>query len=262
MSFVFTTPEYVAAAASDLANIGSTISSANAAALGRTSGVLAAGADEVSTTVAALFDAHAQAYQALSTQAALFHQQFVELMNSGAGQYALTEAANASPLQTVGQAVTSGIGAASQALAEGSPIGNGANGALVTGASGGPGTLGPGANGAAAQLVGWTPGSVGMGPGAAAHGGGSFGAGRAGVTGSVPTGGSVASGPAGQALEGAEEVGISGYGGTPVATVPDSPVTPLAAVPAATAVSPTATARPATPAYSPAAAQPAESADE
>jgi PE family len=49
MSFVFATPEYVAAA-SDLANIGSTISSANAAALGRTSGVLAAGADEVSTT--------------------------------------------------------------------------------------------------------------------------------------------------------------------------------------------------------------------
>ena len=74
MSFVFAAPEFVASAATDLANIGSTISSASAAALGPTSGVLAAGADEVSATVAALFEAHAQAYQALSAQAALFHQ--------------------------------------------------------------------------------------------------------------------------------------------------------------------------------------------
>ena len=95
-------------AASDLANIGSTISSANAAALAPTSGVLAAGADEVSATIAALFGAHAQAYQALSAQAASFHQQFVQLMSGGSAQYALTEAANASPLQTVEQGVMSG----------------------------------------------------------------------------------------------------------------------------------------------------------
>jgi hypothetical protein len=100
-------PEYVAAAATDLANIGSTISSANTAAMGPTSGVLAAGADEVSATVAALFDAHAQAYQALSAQAAYFHEQFVQLLNGGATQYALAEAANASPLQTIEQGVLS-----------------------------------------------------------------------------------------------------------------------------------------------------------
>jgi PE family protein len=44
MSWVVAAPEYVSAAASDLANIGSAISSANAAALVPTSGVLAAGA--------------------------------------------------------------------------------------------------------------------------------------------------------------------------------------------------------------------------
>jgi hypothetical protein len=108
MPFVIAAPEFVTAAASDLAHIGSTISAANVAALAPTSGVLAAGADEVSMSVAALFGAHAQAYQALSAQAASFHQQFVALMNSGAGQYAATEAANASPLQTVEQDLLGG----------------------------------------------------------------------------------------------------------------------------------------------------------
>jgi hypothetical protein len=111
MSYVNAAPEYVAAAATDLANIGSTISSANTAAMGPTSGVLAAGADEVSATVAALFDAHAQAYQAFSAQAAFFHEQFVQLLNVGAGHYALAEAANASPLQTIEQGVLSVAGA-------------------------------------------------------------------------------------------------------------------------------------------------------
>ena len=75
--------------------IGSTISAANAAAAAPTTGVLAAGADEVSAAIAALFGAHAQAYQALSAQAAAFHSQFVQLMNAGRGAYAGAEAANA-----------------------------------------------------------------------------------------------------------------------------------------------------------------------
>ena len=62
-------------------------------------GVLAAGADEVSAAITTIFAAHAQAYQALSAQAATFHQQFVQLMHAGAGSYASAEAANASPLQ-------------------------------------------------------------------------------------------------------------------------------------------------------------------
>ncbi|WP_082939653.1 PE family protein [Mycobacterium sp. 852014-50255_SCH5639931] len=100
MSFVFATPEYVAAAASDLARIGWTITSANSMALGPTSSVLAPGADEVSTGIATLFDAHSQVYQALSAQAAVFHNQFVQLMNGGAAHYLATEAANTTPLQS------------------------------------------------------------------------------------------------------------------------------------------------------------------
>jgi PE family/Pentapeptide repeats (8 copies) len=92
-------PEFVTAAASDLANIGSTLNVANAAATAPISDVMAAGADEVSEAVAAVFGAHAQAYQAISAQADAFHQQFVQLLNTGAGSYAGAEAANTSPLQ-------------------------------------------------------------------------------------------------------------------------------------------------------------------
>jgi hypothetical protein len=45
MSYLIAAPEFVSAAATDLARIGSAVSSANAAALAPTSGVLAAGAD-------------------------------------------------------------------------------------------------------------------------------------------------------------------------------------------------------------------------
>lgn len=84
MSFVVAAPEVVVAAASDLAGIGSAIGAANAAAAVPTMGCHA-GADEVSAAVADLFGAHAQAYQALSAQAALFHEQFVHAMTAGAG---------------------------------------------------------------------------------------------------------------------------------------------------------------------------------
>ena len=73
MSFVIAAPEFLTAAATDLANIGSTIGAANAAAAAPTTSLLAAGADEVSAAVAALFGGHAQSYQALSAQAAAFH---------------------------------------------------------------------------------------------------------------------------------------------------------------------------------------------
>ncbi len=101
MSFVVAAPEVVVAAASDLAGIGSAIGAANAAAAVPTMGVLAAGADEVSAAVADLFGAHAQAYQALSAQAALFHEQFVHAMTAGAGAYAGAEAADAAALDVL-----------------------------------------------------------------------------------------------------------------------------------------------------------------
>lgn len=94
MSFVIAVPEFLSAAATDLANLGSTISAANAAASIPTTGVLAAGADDVSAAIAALFGAHAQAYQTISAQAATFHAQFVQTLSAGAGAYANAEAAN------------------------------------------------------------------------------------------------------------------------------------------------------------------------
>ncbi|WP_193307929.1 PE family protein, partial [Mycobacterium tuberculosis] len=85
MSFVIAAPEVIAAAATDLASLESSIAAANAAAAANTTALLAAGADEVSTAVAALFGAHGQAYQALSAQAQAFHAQFTQALTSGGG---------------------------------------------------------------------------------------------------------------------------------------------------------------------------------
>ena len=82
MSFVIAAPEFMAAATTDLQNIGSAVSAANAAAAGPTTGMLAAGADEVSAAVASLFSGHGQAFQALSAQAAAFHAQFVRALSA------------------------------------------------------------------------------------------------------------------------------------------------------------------------------------
>jgi hypothetical protein len=149
MSYVIAAPELVSAAATDLANIGSAISSANAVALAPASGVLAAGADEVSAAVAGLFTTHAQAYRALSARAASFHQEFVQLMNAGSAEYATTEAANASPLQTLRQELLNVINAPTELLLQRPLIGNGTNGTPGTGKNGGAGgiLIGNGGNG-------------------------------------------------------------------------------------------------------------------
>ena len=67
MSYVVATPEMLAAASADLEGIRSALSGANAAAAAPTSGVLAAGADEVSVALATLFSGHAELYQALDS---------------------------------------------------------------------------------------------------------------------------------------------------------------------------------------------------
>ncbi|MCV7125331.1 PE family protein, partial [Mycobacterium lacus] len=125
MSFVIAAPEMLAAAAADLAGIGSAVGAANAAALAPTTSVLAAAADEVSTAVAALFSGHAQAYQALSAQAGAFHAQFVAVLNAGAGSYLQAEATNAE------QNLLNAVNAPAQAVL-GRPL-------IGDGAAGGPG---------------------------------------------------------------------------------------------------------------------------
>ena len=94
MSFVTTVPDLVETAAGDLAGIRSTLSAATAAAARSTTGVATAAADDVSAAIAAVFDTHGQQFQALSAQAEAFHNEFVQLLNSGAASYLGTEAAN------------------------------------------------------------------------------------------------------------------------------------------------------------------------
>ena len=101
MSFVTAAPEIVTDAATDISSIGSGVSEANAAAAAPTTRLLAAGADEVSAAITALFSQHASAYHVLSARAATFHAEFVRTLNAGANAYAAVEAANATPLQNL-----------------------------------------------------------------------------------------------------------------------------------------------------------------
>ncbi len=130
MSFVIVLPPVLTAAASDLAGIGSAFSAANALVMGPTTGLAAAAADEVSTGIAALFDAHAQTYQEIGAQAAVYHAQFVAALTSGARWYAAAEAASASPMQEA----LNLINGPTQALL-GRPL-------IADGATGGPGQAG------------------------------------------------------------------------------------------------------------------------
>src|SRR5258708_28664510 len=98
MSYVAAAPEFLASAATDLSNIRSALTAANAAAAMPTTGVLAAGADEVSAAVASLFSGQGQAFQALSAQAAAFHSQFGQALSGAGGSRTRPRAAYASPL--------------------------------------------------------------------------------------------------------------------------------------------------------------------
>ncbi|ORA76768.1 PE family protein, partial [Mycobacterium malmoense] len=182
---MFAVPEEFAAAASSLTNLGSAIRQAHAVVGGSTTQIAAAAEDEVSAAVAALFGNYGQEYQAVSAQVSQFHDQFVQALNSGGSLYTATEAANASPLQTLEQDVMGVINAPTNALLGRPLIGNGTNGAAGTGQAGGAGGLlfgngGNGGSGVNSTAAGQTGGSGGAG-GAA----GLFGNGGAGGTGGI-----------------------------------------------------------------------------
>jgi len=100
VSYVVATPDLLASATEDLATIGSAVSAANAAAANSTTSLLAAGADEVSTGLAALFGAHGLEYQSISAQAAQFNERFVLGLAANANAYLSTEIANAAETLT------------------------------------------------------------------------------------------------------------------------------------------------------------------
>lgn len=109
MSFMFMVPELVEAAAQDLVGLRSGINEATAVAAAPTTRILAAGGDEVSAAISAMFSAHGQEFQAISAQAGAFHDEFVSLLNAGAGAYASAEAAGA-------QSLLNAVNAPAQAL--------------------------------------------------------------------------------------------------------------------------------------------------
>jgi hypothetical protein len=117
VSFVIATPQLLATAAADLANIGTTVDDADAAAAALTTGLVPAAQDEVSEAVAALFGGYAKEYHALSAQVAEFHEQLVQALGASAGSYAAAEGANAAALlQTARQDIVSAVNATSESL--------------------------------------------------------------------------------------------------------------------------------------------------
>ncbi len=104
------------------------LSDANSSAALATTGLLAAGGDEVSAAIASLFSVHGQGHQQVAAQMTAFHDRFVQALTAGAGAYAHAEAANASPLQTLEQDVLGVINAPTQALLGRPLIGDGAAG--------------------------------------------------------------------------------------------------------------------------------------
>ena len=95
MSFVTTQPEVLSGAAGTLSGIGDAMVARNSAAAAPTTGLAPAASDIVSAMTAAQFGKQGVAYQQVAAQAAEVHEQLVAALRSGAGAYALTEAANA-----------------------------------------------------------------------------------------------------------------------------------------------------------------------
>lgn len=108
MSFVLVAPEALATAASNVADMGSTIKSATAAA--HTNTLAAAAADEVSTQIAALFSAHGLEFQQVSAQAAAFHEQFVQTLTAGANAYTAAETSTTQTLSSSGAGASTALG--------------------------------------------------------------------------------------------------------------------------------------------------------
>ncbi len=222
MSLLAVVPDLLQSAAADLVSIDSELNAARTAAAVSTTGLVAAGADEVSTAVAAHLAGHGQLFHTVSLQASAFHQQFVRALNSGAGSYLASEAANTSPLQAVEQGALDALNTPAEALWGRPLIGNGANGG--PGQPGGAGGLlygngGAGGAGTAPGMAGGAGGAAGLigngGRGGAGGAGANGGAGGRGgwLFGNGGTGGQAGSGGAGGTGGGTGLIGNGGAGG-------------------------------------------------
>ncbi|MEK0596655.1 PE family protein, partial [Mycobacterium ulcerans] len=187
MSYLLVAPELLTSAATDLEGIASALSTANLAAAVPTTGMLAAGADEVSAAVASLFAGYGQAYQSISLQANAFQAQFIQAINGAGGAYVAAEAASTSPLQAFEDTVLGVINAPTQTLLGRPLIGDGAAGTVANPNGGAGGFLyGNGGNGfsqTTAGVAGGAGGAAGLiGNGGMGGAGGAGAAGGAGGT--------------------------------------------------------------------------------
>jgi hypothetical protein len=103
MSFLNASPDALATAAGDLTNIREAVNDATAFASRSATGILPAGADEVSAAITSLFNSHAQTFNALAAQGESFHKQFASLLSGAGNTYKGTEQA---ALQSLRDAVT------------------------------------------------------------------------------------------------------------------------------------------------------------
>nr|WP_144209008.1 PE domain-containing protein [Mycobacterium tilburgii] len=99
MTFVVTDPEAIGTAAKELKQVGSTLEATNAAAATSTTGVQPPATNSVSARTAARLVAQAKQYQAVSAQAKLFHDQFVNTLVIAKDSYTDTEVGNTAALQ-------------------------------------------------------------------------------------------------------------------------------------------------------------------
>ncbi|KZS71964.1 hypothetical protein A4G29_03720 [Mycobacterium kansasii] len=112
MTYLTVQPQVLAAAAVDAAGIGTALAIANAVAAGRTTGLLAAAGDEVSTGIAKLFNTYAEDCQAVLGQAAALHDRFAGALAAAGAAYAEVETANIAAVfgnPTNGTAATTSI---------------------------------------------------------------------------------------------------------------------------------------------------------
>ncbi|AGC64065.1 PE family protein [Mycobacterium liflandii 128FXT] len=125
-------PQAMTATATEVAEIGLAINQADLAVAGPTTGLAAAAADEVSEAIATLFDNYAQGYQAVSRQAAAFHDAFAQTLFAASDSYVRAEAAAVKalagltePVANLFAPVLSGpesVAASATALLSGAPL--------------------------------------------------------------------------------------------------------------------------------------------
>jgi hypothetical protein len=86
-------PEELASAAKQVGNIANMLEEAHAVAAPPTSGILPAGADEVSAAITSLFNNHSTTYQDMAAQGAAFHLRFTQLLGAAGAAFTGTEQA-------------------------------------------------------------------------------------------------------------------------------------------------------------------------